>query len=219
MATDLNDSTGMIEAPAIVTGSLGLGPMLKRWTTDEYHKLREFGLIMEGASIELIDGMLVFKDRRDSGDSEMTQGDRHALAVAQLVELNMALAALGFHVRIQSPLSIGNRHEPEPDGVILPGRPVAYAGRLPASDDACVVIEVADTSLKYDRTVKKSMCATAAIPAYWIVNLQDNVIELFERPNPLSGEYDHQRIIHAREPFEVKLSEAVVLKIAGGFLI
>ncbi len=178
-----------IEAPTFPTGSAGFGPVVKRWTVNEYHQMIDLGLIMEGAPIELIEGMLVYKDRRDSGGSAMTHGPRHQLAVAQLAELTLVFASLGFHMRTQLPMLISQNHEPEPDGLVLPGRARDYRGRTPACRDASLVIEVADSSLNYDRTVKQRMYATAAIPAYWIVNLRDNMVEVYEQPDVLAGEY------------------------------
>lgn len=220
MAMNWEADMTTIEAPAFPTGSAGLGPVVKRWNVDEYHKMIDLGLIMEGAPIELIDGMLVYKDRRDSGGSAMTHGPRHQLAVAQLVELNAVLAAAGFHIRVQSPVVISPNHEPEPDGLVLPGRPILYRGRSPTAREVCLAIEVADSSLDTDRTVKRRMYATAAIPAYWIVNLRDNVIEAYQHPDVLAGEYrdrrDHRRgdtiqlALPASGPLSVAVDDIIV---------
>src|SRR5437868_4533865 len=177
-----------LAAPAILTGSAGFGPLVKRWNVDEYHKMIDLGLLRDGAPIELIDGMLVYKDRGESGGRPMVQGSRHHLAVAQLVQLNAVLDRLGFHIRIQSSITVSPNHEPEPDGVVLPGKPVDYR-RIPTARDTALVIEVADLSLEYDRTVKKQMYATAAIPLYWIVNLRQNIVEVYEQPDLIEARY------------------------------
>ncbi|MCI0360387.1 MAG: Uma2 family endonuclease [Planctomycetaceae bacterium] len=203
-----------LEAPAFPTGSAGLGPIVKRWNVDEYHKMIDLGLIVEGAPIELIDGILVYKDRRDSGGSAMTHGPRHVLAVAQLVELNARLTPAQHHLRIQSPVVIGPNHEPEPDGLILPGRPIQYQGRIPAAREARVAIEVADSSLFTDRTVKLRMYATAAIPVYWIVNLRENVIEVYEHPDLLAGAYGDHRDYRRGDSFELELPGSGSLTVA-----
>jgi hypothetical protein len=177
-----------LPSSTILTGAMGLGPIVKRWNVDEYHKMIELGLVREGSPIELIDGFLVYKDRRDSGGLAMVQGSRHNLAVAQLVQLNAILDKLGFHIRIQSSFVVSPNHEPEPDGVVFRGKPPDVPG-LPTARDAALVIEVADSSLEYDRTIKKQMYATAAIPVYWIVNLRRNVVEVYQRPDVLLGSY------------------------------
>lgn len=79
--------------------------------------------------------------------------------------------------------------------------------------DVAVVIEVADSSLDYDRTVKQRIYATAAIPANWIVNLQDNVIEVYERPDPLLAEY-RSRIDYSRnQDIEMTLPGSTPLRL------
>jgi Uma2 family endonuclease len=204
----------MLTAPTTLTGNAGFGPMVKRWNVDEYHRMIELGLLREGAPIELIDGMLVYKDRGESGGRPMVQGSRHHLAVAQLVQLNAVLDRLGFHIRIQSSISISPNHEPEPDGVVLPGKPADYR-RLPTSRDAALVIEVADSSLEYDRTVKKQMYATAAIPMYWIVNLRQNVVEVYEEPDLLEARYlRHQDFaVGARLPLQLGTASLVEIAV------
>lgn len=219
MTINASPSSSLLEAPSFPTGSAGLGPAIKRWTADEYHRMIDLGLIMEGAPIELIDGMLVYKDRRDRGGGIMTQGDRHNLAIAQLVELSTDLAQLGFHIRIQSTLSISESHEPEPDGLVLPGRPIQYRGRLPRSDEAALVIEVADSSLGNDRSVKSRMYSTAAIPHYWIINLRENVLETYSRPDPLLGQYLHRRDYRVGESVNCELPGNRALLIAIARLI
>jgi hypothetical protein len=219
MATHLEMDVATISAPAFPTGSAGLGPIVKRWSVDEYHKMIDLGLIMEGAPIELIDGMLVYKDRRDSGGSAMTHGPRHQLVVAQLVQLSAVLSAAGFHLRIQSPVAVGPSHEPEPDGLVLPGRPIDYQGRTPTAREAVLVIEVADSSLDTDRTVKLRMYATAAIPTYWIVNLRDNVIEVYDHPDVLAGSYSNRRDFRRGDKVQLDLPRATLTPVAVTDLI
>jgi hypothetical protein len=188
MEAHFDSDVHSLPSSTVLTGIAGLGPIVKRWNVDEYHKMIELGLVREGSPIELIDGLLVYKDRRDSGGLAMVQGSRHNLAVAQLVQLNAILDKLGFHIRIQSSFVVSPNHEPEPDGVVFPGKPADFP-QLPTAHDAVLVIEVADSSLEYDRTVKKQMYAMAAIPVYWIVNLRRNIVEVYQRPDVLVGGY------------------------------
>jgi hypothetical protein len=203
-----------LAAPAILTGSAGFGPLVKRWNVDEYHKMIELGLLRDGAPIELIDGMLVYKDRGESGGRPMVQGSRHHPAVAQLVQLNSILDKLGFHIRIQSSITISSSHEPEPDGVVLPGKPINYR-RIPTAHDAALVIEVADSSLEYDRTVKKQMYATAGISHYWIVNLRQNIVEVYAQPDPVEARYHrHQDFgVGARLPLQLGTASPVEIAV------
>lgn len=207
-----------LAAPMVLIGSAGFGPLVKRWNVDEYHKMIELGLLREGAPIELIDGMLVYKDRGDTGGRPMVQGSRHNLAVAQLVQLNAILDRLGFHIRIPSSIEVSPNHEPEPDGVVLPGKPINFP-HLPTADDAAMVIEVADSSLEYDRNVKKQMYATAGIAIYWIVNLRANVVEVYERPDPLLCQYSVQRDFAVGATIPLQLGTAAPVEVPVEHLI
>lgn len=207
-----------LAAPMILTGNAGFGPMVKRWNVDEYHKMIDLGLLREGAPIELIDGMLVYKDRGDTGGRPMVQGSRHHLAVAQLVQLNAILDRLGFHIRIQSSIQVSPNHEPEPDGIVLPGKPIDCR-RLPTAHDSVLVIEVADSSLEYDRTVKKQMYATAGISLYWIVNLRQNLVEVYERPDILLGQYSQHLDFAIGTKIPLQLGSASPVEIPVDLLI
>lgn len=175
-----------------ISGAGGFGPPVKRWSVDEYHQLMERGVLMDGAPLELIDGVLVYKDRGEGGVA-MTHGPKHAFALAGLAELNGPLRKHGFHMRNQVPLTVRPSHEPEPDGAVVLGLPADYRDRNPVPTDCCLVIEVADSSLESDRGAKQRVYAVAGIPAYWIVNLRNNTIEVYEQPDAQAGEYRVRR--------------------------
>jgi Uma2 family endonuclease len=172
------------------------GLPLKRWTVDEYHQLIDSGVILDGAPIELLDGVLVYKDRGE-GDRPMTYGPRNATCVRRLADLNERLAPHGYHMRNQLPLTIQPDHEPEPDGAIIKGSYQLYAARHPGPEECALVIEAADSSLHRDRRFKQAVYASAGISSYWIVNLRNDTIEVYEQPDIERGEYrvrrDHQR--------------------------
>jgi Uma2 family endonuclease len=134
----------------------------------EFDRLVELGRF-EDERVELLFGALV----------EMTPpGPPHATVVDRLTR--MLVRALGDRawVRVQNPLALTEDSEPEPDLALVP--PGDYAEAHP--DRAYLVIEVADASLNKDRRIKASLYASAGIPAYWIVNLRDRVIEVHEAP-------------------------------------
>jgi Uma2 family endonuclease len=203
--------------PPFSTGA-GFGPPPKRWTTDEYHALIEHGIIGDGAPLELIDGVLIHKDRGEGGIS-MTYGPRHALAIGQLAELNGLLKAHGFHIRNQLPLTIAPHHEPEPDGAVIRGVPVDYRHANPTDSDSCLVIEVADSSLSFDRTTKQRIYATAGIPAYWIVNLRNDTIEVHEQPDLKAGEYRVRRDFQKGQALDLVMPSGASLAIDVGSIL
>jgi Uma2 family endonuclease len=181
-------------------------PRIARLTVDQVHAMIEAGIVHEGAPIELIDGVLVYKDRSTSGEDHTSVGKEHSLVVSLLNELDVDLAQRGCHMRTQNPLSLPPHNEPEPDGAILQGRPRAYTDRVPKAADAGAVIEVADSSLVYDRKTKLALYARAGIPQYIIVNLSGRCIEIYEQPSP-GGSYQHVTVRRAGETISLRLPD------------
>jgi len=139
-----------------------------RFTLQQYHSMIESGILGEQCSVELIRGELVQK---------MVIGNRHAACVNSLNRLLSTQLADSELVSIQNPVSIQDS-EPEPDVAVLVFCDDLYASRRPTSADVRLLIEVADTSLSYDRDVKMPLYAEAGIVEYWIVNLINDTIEV-----------------------------------------
>ncbi len=159
-------------------------------TVQQYHAMISTGILHEGAPIELIDGLLVQKDRRDKGGSIAMVGPRHATTVQKVNQtLDAAIVGVTFHARSQLPVTLSGLGEPEPDGAVVAGSLDDYAHRHPGPADVALAIEVSDSSLGYDRTTKQRLYAIACVPVYWIVNLQDDVIEVYETALPDQGRY------------------------------
>lgn len=148
----------------------------------QYETLMRCGVIAEGAPIELLDGMLVRKDRAKLGNDIMTIGNDHIYSVEAVSFLNQLLQGSDRYVRSQQPIQIGEYHEPEPDGVIVRGVFGTYRTRKPRPADILSVIEVSDSSTQLDRTTKQTIYASGDIPQYVIVNLVDLVVEVYSRP-------------------------------------
>ncbi|MDR7427524.1 MAG: Uma2 family endonuclease [Armatimonadota bacterium] len=147
-----------------------MGVRTKLWTREEYERLVAAGAFPPEARVQLLQGEIV----------EMTpQSAAHAAAV-ELVQ--GALQALGaeYRVRVQLPLALTPDSEPEPDLAVVAGPPRTRAEHHPAT--AVLVVEVADTTLEFDRTRKYAIYARARIPEYWIVNLVDHVLEVYRDP-------------------------------------
>lgn len=144
----------------------------RRFTVDEYHRLAEIGILSEDDRVELIEGSIV----------EMSAvGGRHA---ASVTETNWLLSRqLGPHLRIavQNPVKISNYGEPEPDLAIIQAR--NYGQELPTPEDVLYLIEVADSSLAYDREVKLPVYARAGIAETFLVDLIHDCIERHTEPS------------------------------------
>jgi Uma2 family endonuclease len=143
----------------------------KRWRRVEYERLVETGIFVPGERLELIDGLLLVAE---------PQSSPHFAAV-RLATLALARAFdPGWEVRAQGPIALDETSEPEPDVAVVRGGPRDYVSAHPA--DPVLVVEVALTSLTFDRVTKSSLYARAGRPEYWIVNLVDRVLEVRRAP-------------------------------------
>ncbi len=146
----------------------------RKFTIDEYHQMADAGLFAEDERIELIEGTIY----------AMTPvGRRHAATVAKLGDLFSASKVRDEAiVWIQSPLRLPPHGEPEPDLVLLKRTPDYYETRAPEPEDVFLLVEVADSSLPFDRAVKLPVYASAGIVECWLVNLIDDQIEVYREP-------------------------------------
>jgi len=159
---------------------------LRRWTRVEYEQLVEKGVFMPGERVELMDGLLLVAEPQTSS---------HFTAV-RLVERTLARAfGAGWDVRPQGPIALDDSSEPEPDVAVVRGDLRDYAAAHPV--DPVLVVEVALTSLDFDRQYKASLYARAGRPEYWIVNLVDRVLEVHREPVPSASAvygWDYQHV-------------------------
>ena len=136
----------------------GEAPPLVPISADLYHQMIDRGILQEGAPIELIDGLLVRKDRSARGENLMTYGHRHALLLQRLFRwLSVWSDAIGYSVRNQSPVSLNEFSVPEPDLSIVRGTEEDYRDGHPGPDDLSLVIEIADSSVSTDRSTKQRL--------------------------------------------------------------
>lgn len=144
----------------------------RRFSVDDFHKMAEAGLFAEDERIELLAGNIY----------EMTPvGRRHAAMVAKLV----SLLSLGDRALlwVQNPLQLPPFGEPEPDVVLLRYSKHFYEHEVPKPQDVLLLIEVADSTLNFDRRVKLPVYAEAGVPEYWIVNLVYDRTDVFRDPH------------------------------------
>jgi Uma2 family endonuclease len=85
---------------------------------------------------------------------------------------------------MQNSLVLGEDTEPQPDIVVLRRRPVPYKDRKAGPEDALLVVEVADSSLAYDRTIKMRLYAEAGVAEYWVVDCAAETVEVRRTPGP-----------------------------------
>ena len=154
---------------------LGTEVKKRRFGVGEYHRMAEAGIFGEDDRVELADGEIV----------ELTPiGWRHVRAVTVLTEL-LAGALPGYYVSVQNPVVFGELDERQPDLALV--RAEALEGALPAASDVALVVEVAETSITYDREVKIPLYARFGVPEAWIVDLAGGTIEVYSSPEALAG--------------------------------
>lgn len=145
----------------------------KRFTIDEYHRLAELEFFTEDDRVELIRGEII----------EMAaKGTPHTNCCRDLLEELAGLLAGRAKLQCQDPIILPSNSEPEPDFAILKKRSDNYRFALPKADDVLLVIEIADSTLKYDREVKLPLYAEAGISDYWLFNLIQNHLETYSQP-------------------------------------
>jgi hypothetical protein len=142
------------------------------YSVDDYHQMIAGGVLTEDDPIELLEGWLVAK---------MPGTQPHDIALEMVVEALAGVPLAPWRVRVQSALTTVES-EPEPDLAVC--TPLQQRqGRHPGPQDTALVIEVADTTLVRDRSLKQQVYARAAIPCYWIVNLVDRQVEVYTAPS------------------------------------
>jgi Uma2 family endonuclease len=139
-----------------------------RFTVDEYYKLIDLGMLHDYEKAEIIDGELI---------RTMTIGDRHAQIVNKLTKILIKNVSDDILVSIQNPLRLTDYTEPEPD-VVLADLTKYDGSRHPRPAETLLVIEVSDSTLKYDRDTKLPLYAESGIKEVWLINLPKNLVEI-----------------------------------------
>src|SRR5215813_12924777 len=142
----------------------------RRWSRIEYERLVDLGVFRPGERLELLDGLLVVRE---------PQNAPHATAVRAAQETLRRAFGPDWDVRPQLPVALDDDSEPEPDIAVVPGSYRDYRGAHPSRP--ALLVEIADTTLGSDRR-KGSLYARAGVADYWIVNLTDEVLEVYRRP-------------------------------------
>ena len=146
---------------------------IRKWTRREYARLGETGVLSEDEPVELIGGQLIVAEPK---------GSRHAVGVAIVAERLRSAFGAGWAVREQTSFALDDESEPEPDIAVVAGGHRDYRDRHPS--EAALLVEVAESSVAFDRSHRGSAYARAGVPEYWIVNLVDDVLETYREPVP-----------------------------------
>ncbi len=143
------------------------------FTVAEYERMGEAGIFSADDRLELIEGEIV---------EMLPIGSRHAACVKRLSAFLNRRLSQAVIISVQDPIVLNDYSEPQPDVALLKQRDDFYENAHPEADDVLLVIEVADTTLEYDRQIKVPLYARSGVPEVWVVNLVDERIETFARP-------------------------------------
>ncbi|MEG4488678.1 Uma2 family endonuclease [Microcoleus sp. D2_18a_B4] len=156
----------------------------KRFSIAEYHRLEELGFFDPDDRVELIRGEIIIM---------AAKGTFHSVCNSLLLKKLYPLLEERAIVRGQEPIILSADSEPEPDVVIARNRSDNYLSSHPEPADIWLVIEVSDSTLKYDRRTKLPLYAETGISNYWIFNLVDNQLEMHSEPyQKKNGSYSYQ---------------------------
>ena len=151
-------------------------PRLKtfRLNVSQYHQMSEAGIFSENDKVELINGEII----------EMSPiGRRHTACVNRLNSVFSQLLGNKVIIAVQNPIILNNLSEPEPDIELLKPRADFYESGHPQPQDIFLLIEVADSSLEYDRDVKIPLYASSGISEVWLVDIYEQVIIVYRYPS------------------------------------
>jgi len=169
----------------------------RHFTVEEYYRIAAAGVLREDDRVELIEGEII----------EMSPiGSRHAACVGRLTELLGDRARNVAMLWVQNPVQINDYSEPVPDVTLLRRRDDFYAQAKPVPEDVLLIVEVSDSTVNYDRKVKLPLYARGGVTEMWLVNLPEELIEVYTRP--LDGAYQETRL--------VRRGESIPLASAGG---
>lgn len=163
----------------------------QKWyfNVEDYYRMAEAGLFSEHDRVELIEGEVI----------KMSPiGSRHTGCVNRSnAILNRKVGDIAI-VSVQNPIRLNDFSEPEPDLALLKPRDDFYSQSHPTAADVLLVIEVAETSVEYDRGVKIPLYAQAGIPEAWLVNLPKEIIEIYTQPK--NGKYQKVQRLKRGKP-------------------
>ena len=170
----------LAETKGFLLQSLIYSLPVRRLNVAEYHKMAEVGILSEDEHVELIDGVIIQMG---------SEGTKHSAIISKMAmpfyESVLEGKAL---LRVQNPIILNDETEPEPDLALVKTREDAYYLEThPLPNDVLLLIEVADATLRNDKEIKLPRYAASKIEEVWIVNLVDNIIEVYREPIQLAN--------------------------------
>lgn len=181
-------------------------PKRKIFTVDDYHKMIDAGVFVGNSDFELIEGEIVKK---------MTQGDFHIACINLLTRIFSRILEDNVILSVQNAVVISNISEPEPDVSLLRFREDFYASGKATAEDVLLLIEVSDSTLKYDRDFKIPLYAEAGVVEVWLINLPRQILEVYTQAEKgkykIVGKYTKQQTVSPKLLPELKIRVSDIL--------
>ena len=171
-------------------------------TLSQYHDMIAQGILTPDDPVELLNGWLITK---------MPKSPRHRVVTKLIRTLLESSLVASYYVDSQEPITLTDS-EPEPDVMIIKGKTTDYLHRHPTATEVLLVVEVADSTLKRDRTLKKTLYASHLIPNYWLVNLQDQQLEVYTNHTP--NAYERTEISQPSDRLSLIVNEDISYHLA-----
>jgi Uma2 family endonuclease len=147
---------------------------LRLWTVEEYHRIADMGILAADERIELIEGKIIRMSPK---------GTAHSSSIGRTDYLLKAGLGNRAWVIVQNPVKINERSEPEPDIAVVRLDPLDYADHHPTPAEIHLIIEIADSSLKFDCETKANLYALAGISDYWVIDVINREVRVFRLPS------------------------------------
>ena len=179
-------------------------PTRHKLSIDDFERLGAAGILAEDSRVELIEGDLI--DMPPIGTGHMSVSNR-------LNRLLVNRAGDDAIVSVAHPMRLPPWSMPQPDFMLLRPRADDYATQHPGAGDVLLAIEVADSSLRYDRGTKARVYASHGVAEYWIVEVEVRRLHVFRSPIPAEGRFASQRTLEA--PFDIAPAALPALSLAS----
>jgi Uma2 family endonuclease len=177
-----------------------------RFSVEDYYRLAEVGILCADARVELLDGKII---------DIAPGGPFHGSITKRLNQIFAAAVRGRWIMAVQDPLHLDDHSEPQPDLMLLKPVPDFYRQRHPRPEEVYLLIEVSDTTLLADQADKIPAYGRAGVAEVWIVNLVEEVVEVYRDPN-FTG-YGSKTTVHAGEQISPMAFPDAALSVAELF--
>lgn len=180
--------------------------LTKKFTIDKYEKMIDCGILTEQDKVELIKGEII----------EMSPiGLKHIATVIRLTNILPSLFGEKTLISVQNSIQLNDDSQPEPDVVCLKNRSDFYETKRPTPEDILLLIEVSDSSLKYDQEIKLPLYAESGVNEVWLVNLNNDTLEVYKKPH--NKTYQQEEILSKKDQVSCLAFPQLIINVSDFF--